>query len=76
MTLAISNKSIECAEIMIKMGANITLRNKADLSPLMLSCKYGFLKLVDILISKKANINEKNILGETPLSLAQLYHNY
>ena len=74
LTLAISNKSIECAEIMIKMGANITLRNKADLSPLMLSCKYGFSKLVDILISKKANINEKNILGETPLSLAQLYH--
>ena len=74
LTLAISNKSLECAEIMIKMGANITLRNKADLSPLMLSCKFGYIKLVDILINKKADINEKNILGETPLSLAQLYH--
>ena len=72
--LSINNKNIECAEIIIKMGANITLRNKADLSPLMLSCKFGITKIVDILINKGANINEKNILGETPLSLAQLYH--
>ena len=72
--LSINNKNIECAEEMIKMGANYILRNKADLSPLMISCKFGFEKLVDLLIEKGANINEKNILGETPLSLAQLYN--
>ena len=74
LTLSINNKNVECAEIMVKMGANYSLRNKADLSPLMLSCKFGFEKLFDILIEKGANINEKNILGDTPLSLAQLYH--
>ena len=74
LTLAINSQSIECAEIIIKMGANISIRNKADLSPLMLSAKYGFSKLCDILIKNGADINEKNILGETPLSLAQIYH--
>ena len=72
--LAINNKNVECAEIIVKMGANILIRNKADLSPLMLCCKFGFSKLFDILINKGANINEKNILGETPLSLSQLYN--
>ena len=71
---SISNKSIECGEIIIKMGANISIRNKGDLSPLMLACKYGFVNLVNILINNGANINEKNILGETALSIAQLNH--
>jgi hypothetical protein len=71
---AIDNKSIECGEILVKMGANITIRNKGDLSPLMLACKYGFVNLVNILINNGANINEKNILGETALSIAQLNH--
>ena len=54
------------------MGADINIRNKGDLSPLMLACKYGYNDLVDILMAKGANVNEKNILGETPLSLAQM----
>ena len=57
---------------MIEFGANISLRNKGDLSPLMLACKYGYSNLVELLINKGADINEKNILGETPLSLAQI----
>ena len=71
---AINNKSLECGEILVKMGANISIRNKGDLSPLMLSCKFGFSKLVDVLISHGANVNEKNILGETALSIAQINH--
>ncbi len=69
---AINNKSLGSAEIMIKMGANVSIRNKGDLSPLMLCCKFGFSNLVDTLINNGANINEKNILGETPLSIAQI----
>ena len=56
---------------MIKLGCDINLRNKGDLSPLMLSAKKGMKKIFEILVNKGANINEKNILGETPLSLAQ-----
>ena len=31
-------------------------------------------KIFEILVNKGANINDKNILGETPLSLAQANH--
>ena len=68
---AINNKSIECAESMVKLGCDIHLRNKGDLSPLMLTAKIGNKKLFELLLNKGAKINDKNILGETPLSLAQ-----
>lgn len=71
---AINNKAVDCAEILIKKGCDIKLRNKGDLSPLMLCCKFGYTKLFDLLLTKGANINDKNILGETPLSLAQANH--
>ena len=71
---AIDNTAEECGEYMIKLGCDINLRNKADLSPLMLSAKKGNKKIFELLINKGANINDKNILGETPLSLAQANH--
>ena len=71
---ALNNKGIECAEFMVKLGCDINLRNKGDLSPLMMTAKIGNKKLFELLLSKGANINDKNILGETPLSIAQSYH--
>ena len=40
----------------------------------MSAAKIGNKKIFEILVNKGANINEKNILGETPLSLAQANH--
>jgi ankyrin repeat protein len=40
----------------------------------MSAAKIGNKKIFEILVNKGANINEKNILGETPLSLAQVNH--
>ena len=71
---AINNKGIECAESMIKLGCDINIRNKGDLSPLMLTAKIGNKKLFELLLNKGANINDKNILGETALSLSQSHH--
>lgn len=69
--IAINFQLKECAQVLIKNGANVQKRSKNDKSPLMLSCKYGLTDLVKLIISKGANVNEKNILGETPLKLAQ-----
>lgn len=71
---ALNNNGIECAESMIKLGCDINIRNKGDLSPLMLTAKIGNKKIFEILLNKGANINDKNILGETALSIAQSYH--
>ena len=68
---AIDNNGEECGEFMIKLGCDIKIRNKGDLSPLMLAAKKGNKKMFEILVNKGANINDKNILGETALSLAQ-----
>ena len=72
--IAINNKAIECAEILIGKNVNIKLRNKSDLSPLMLCCKFGYENLAKLIINKGGDVNEKNILGESPLSLAQINH--
>ncbi len=58
---------------MIELGADITIRNSAHLTPLMLCCKEGLSELAEILLSNDANINDTNILGDTPLKLAQRY---
>ncbi len=41
------------------------------MSPLMLCCKNNFQNIAEYLIKKGADVNEKNILGDTPVKLAQ-----
>ena len=62
------------ANMLLNKKVNIKTRNKSDLSPLMLSCKFGYLEIVKKILDMGGDINEKNILGETPLSIAQMYH--
>lgn len=51
---------------------NVNIRNKSDMTPLMLCCKHGDIEIAKILITHGANVNEKNILGDTPLKIAQM----
>jgi len=37
----------------------------------MLSCQLGLIQVVEILLMHNANLYEANILGDTPLKLAQ-----
>ena len=48
---AIENKSEEIAVYLIKKKANISLRKKGDMSPLMLCCKFGQMDIVKLLIN-------------------------
>lgn len=51
---------------------NINIRNKGDMTPLMLCCKLGNVDIAKQLIQNGAKVNEKNILGDTPLKIAQM----
>ena len=62
-------------KILLDKGADVSLRNKSDSSPLMISCKIGSLNIMKELLNHGANVNEKNILGDTPLKIAQMNGN-
>jgi ankyrin repeat protein len=50
---------------------DINFRNKCDLTPLMICCKNNYIELSKEIIKKGGDINAKNILGDTPLRIAQ-----
>ena len=54
---------------------DIDIRNKSDLTPLMICCKNNFIELSREIIKKGGNVNAKNILGDTPLRIAQMNNN-
>ena len=56
----------------VHWGVHLSLSNSKQISPEFISI-LGW-KIFEILVNKGANINDKNILGETPLSLAQANH--
>ncbi len=39
----------------------------------MLSCQLGLIQVAEILLMQNANLHEANILGDTPLKLAQKF---
>ena len=54
---------------------NINYRNKDDLTPLMICCKNNYIELCKEIIKRGGDVNVKNILGFTPLRLAQMNNN-
>ena len=54
---------------------NINFRNKDDLTPLMIVCKNNYIELCKEIIKRGGDVNAKNILGNTPLRLAQMNNN-
>ena len=54
---------------------NINFRNKSDLTPLMICCKNNYIELCKEIIKRGGDVNAKNILGNTPLKLAQMNNN-
>ena len=54
---------------------NVNYRNQSDLTPLMICCKNNYIDLCKEIIKKGGDINAKNILGDTPLRIAQMNNN-
>ena len=77
--IAINNK-INFFKLLFKYSdepdkININYRNKTDLTPLMICCKNNYIELSREIIKKGGDVNAKNILGYTPLKLAQMNNN-
>ncbi len=70
--ICIINKKDDVANLLIKSGANVSIRNKGDMTPLMLCCKFGNIEVAKSLLYHGADVDEKNILGETALKIAQM----
>ena len=49
---------------------HVEAKDKSDWSPLHYACRHGRLTIVKYLISKGANIEAKNQIGQTPLHCA------
>jgi len=64
---------MQIVKILVEKGIDISKKNSEDLTPLMLSCKLGYIEIAEILLGNKANLHESNILGETSLKLAQKF---
>lgn len=77
--LAINNKInlfkllFNCCDDYEKINVNI--RNKSDLTPLMICCKNNFIDFCREIIKRGGDVNAKNILGDTPLRIAQMNNN-
>lgn len=71
--VSIEHKCEAMALLLLDKGADLKIRSKGDLSPLMLACKYSLEPVIDRLLSLGVDLNEKNILGETAKTIAQLH---
>jgi ankyrin repeat protein/beta-lactamase regulating signal transducer with metallopeptidase domain len=70
---AIMDDSKDAANLLIRKGANVSARNDDGWTPLAFAAIWGVADMVELLISKGADVNEKSIAdyaGDTPLHFA------
>jgi len=61
------------AKIVLEAGADVNLRNKLGLTPLLMACgkaTRGYRVIAEALIARGANVNIRDVIGNTPLLLA------
>eukprot|EP00833_Pecoramyces_ruminatium_P008856 jgi/Orpsp1_1/1182888/evm.model.c7180000083072.1 len=81
LTIVCKNKNIEIIEkikiikYMLDNGANINIKDRYDLTPLMIACYFNNIKLVKFLIDSNSNINFKNKDGDTAITIARCFNN-
>lgn len=72
-TAALKRGHTVVAKIVLEAGADVNLRNKLGLTPLLVACgktTMGYRVISEALIAKGANVNVRDVIGNTPLLLA------
>lgn len=70
--LAAEHNHTKCAELLLDDGAFVDALRGEDTrqTALHLACASGYLEVTKLLLSRKADVNQKNKQGQTPLHFA------
>lgn len=69
--------SKKCIRFLIEKGNDVNIVDKTDeSSPLIISAKFNYINIIEILLSNNANVNIKNVNDLTALDMAIIRGNY
>ena len=69
--------SEKCIRLLIEKGNDVNIVDKSDgSSPLIISSKFNYINIIEILLSNNANVNIKNVNDLTALDMAIIRGNY
>ena len=70
---AVVSGQMEVLQYLISKGAKVTVKTKAELTPLHLASQKGHRDIAELLIKRGNSVNAKSNLGQTPLHEAAFY---
>lgn len=62
-----ARRDLTWMNFLLARGANVNVRDARGVTPLVLACNLGFVDGVQLLVDRKARLDEPNDAGETPL---------
>ena len=65
--LVTARRDLTWMAFLIDKGANVNVRDNRGVTPLTLACNLGFQDGVELLVERKARVDEPTATGETPL---------
>jgi uncharacterized protein len=65
-----ARRDLTWMNFLISRGANVNIRDAKGMTPLVLASNLGFVEGVELLVEKKALVDEPSSTGETPLIAA------
>ena len=69
--------SEKCIRFLIEKGNDVNQEDKSDgSSPLIISAKFNYINIIELLLSNNANVNIKNVHDLTALDMAIIRGNY
>ena len=73
LSLAVVNNDYETVEKFLELGSNIEAKEKTmGMTAVMYAARYNNVELVELLVSKGADLSEKSKIGMTALDYAKL----
>ncbi|MGP1991085.1 ankyrin repeat domain-containing protein [Zobellia laminariae] len=73
LSLAVVNNDYETVEKFLELGSNIEAKEKTmGMTAVMYAARYNNVELVELLVSKGADLSEKSKMGMTALDYAKL----